>query len=113
MAVALLRRCEELSPDWDNGAVNEALISVEAALPEPTRAEQRFERALANGGGAAPYVALALAVALPQQDRERFRQLMEQSLVVAPGAAARNPVADLYAQARARFYLAHLDELFL
>lgn len=87
VAVALLARCEDLAPGCHHGAVNEALIAVEARLagPEPrARSTARYERALAAGGGAPVMLAFALAVALPARDREQFRALLEQALASGP-----------------------------
>ena len=116
LAAQLLQRCEALEPDWNDGAVNEALIGLEPRIPGPdpgARAERRFEAAIATGTRIAPYLGFALAVALPQQDRERFRALLEQALAIPADANPETQLANLYAQQRARFYLDHLDDLFL
>ena len=60
---------------------------------------------------AAPYVALAEAVAVPQQDRARFQQLLEQALDVDVDARPQYRLANLIMQRRARWLLARTDEL--
>ena len=60
---------------------------------------------------AAPYVALAEAVAVPQQDRARFKLLLEQALAVDVNARPQYRLANLIMQRRARWLLARTDEL--
>lgn len=118
IATATLKRAFELDPDWDNGAIHEILISLEPALPMPggaERAEQHYQRCLELQGGAkaGPHVSLATAVAYRAQDKDRFVSLLDQALDVDLEAFPEDRLANDYAQARARFLLDHLDDLFL
>ena len=66
---------------------------------------------LSGGMQAAPYVALAEAVALPQQDRAQFKLLLEQALAVDVDARPQYRLANLIMQRRARWLLTRTDEL--
>lgn len=115
---ALLERALELDPDWDDGALHEAMISLES-VPEALggseeRARMHFQRAveLSEGRKAGPYVALAGGLVVANQDREEFERLLESALAVDPDAAPSDRLANLIAQKRARHLLGRADELF-
>jgi len=117
IASATMKRAYQLSPDWDNGAIHEILISLEPSLPMPggaARAEEHYKRALElqEGAKAGPHVALATAVALKAQDKERFVSLLEEALAIDLGDKTGHRLANDYAQRKARFLLSHLDDLF-
>lgn len=116
---ALLERALELEPDWGDGSLHEAMITVEA-LPEamggsPEAARRHFERAveLAGGERASPYVTLAAAVSVPQQEREEFERLLGRALAIDPDEHPEHRLENLLAQRRARQLLDRADELFL
>jgi predicted anti-sigma-YlaC factor YlaD len=115
---ALLERALELDPDWDEGALHEAMISLES-VPEAmggseARARRHFQRAVELSGGrrAGPYVALASGVSVSTQNRKEFTELLTAALAVDPGAEPESRLANLIAQERARHLLARVDELF-
>jgi len=115
---ALIDRALSLDEAFDAGAIHTFLISYEplrqgAKGDAAARAEQHFQRAVQLSGGmqAAPYVALAEAVALPQQDRARFKLLLEQALAVDVDARPQYRLANLIMQRRARWLLSRTDEL--
>jgi len=117
IAATTLKRAYELDPDWDNGAIHEILISLEPSLPMPggaERSEEHYKRCLElqNGAKAGPHVALATAVALKAQDKERFINLLEKALAIELDAEPGNRLANDYAQRKARFLMSHLDDLF-
>jgi predicted anti-sigma-YlaC factor YlaD len=116
---ALFDRALALDESYEAGAIHEVLISLEA-VPEAmggstARARDHFERAVALSGGrrAGPYVTLASAVALPEQDRAEFVRLLEQALAIDPDREPGTRLANLIAQKRARGLLARVDDLFL
>lgn len=116
---ALFDRALELDESYSDGALHEALISLDA-LPEAMggsrqRADQHFARALelSRGLSASPYVGYATSVLVPAQEREAFQRTLEQALAVDPDAALELRLANHVAQARARFLLDHADDLFL
>ena len=116
---ALFDRALALDEEYSDGAIHEALISLEA-LPEAMggsreRARRHFERAVELSGGrsASPFVSLAASVAIPAQERASFRRLLAQALEVDPDAAPELRLANHVAQRRARFLLAHEEDYFL
>ena len=116
---ALLRRALELDEDWDQGALHEAMISVEG-LPRamggsPERAREHFQRALALSGGqrASLYLKLAENVSVPAQDRDEFETLLRQALAVDLDAAPDLRLSNRITQDRARRLLDGIDDLFL
>ena len=118
-ARALLRRALELDPDYDRGAVHQAMVAVES-LPEamggsPDRAERHFRRAVELSGGnqASPFVLYAESVAVARQDRAAFVENLERALAVDPDAEPAYRLANLVSQRKARALLDRVDEFFL
>ena len=115
---ALFGRALALDPDYDRGAVHEAMISIESMSEllggSPERARSHFERAIELSGGlrASPFVAWARGVPVAQQDRREFRRALERALAVDPDASESDRLANRLAQERARRLLARADELF-
>jgi predicted anti-sigma-YlaC factor YlaD len=116
---ALFDRALAIDEAYADGALHEALISLEA-LPEAMggsrqEAERHYRRALELSGGrsAGPHVTFASSVLVPAQDRAGFRQALEAALAVDPDATAELRLANHIAQSRASFLLDHADDLFL
>jgi predicted anti-sigma-YlaC factor YlaD len=116
---ALFDRALELDERFGDGAIHEALIALDS-VPEAmggsvARARAHFERATAvqQGGSAGPYVALAVSVALPAQDRAEFVDLLERALAIDPHAIRSRRLANLIAQKRARVLLSRVADLFI
>ena len=111
----------ELDEGFDAGAVPEFLITLEAArsgvkLEDQQKAmQQHFERALelSKGKRAGTYVSFAENACIPAQDRAEFKSVLEKALAVDPEANPDNRMANIVAQRRARWLLAHINELFL
>ncbi|MFP4067468.1 MAG: TRAP transporter TatT component family protein [Spirochaetaceae bacterium] len=119
-AASLIDRAYELEPDFDDGAVHELYLSYYAGMPEGLggsreKARDHFEKAvdLAEGRKASPYVTLATAVAIPEQDVRLFVDLMERALSVDPDADPRYRLVNTIKQEQARFYLDNLDRFFV
>ncbi|MEZ4321949.1 MAG: TRAP transporter TatT component family protein [Myxococcota bacterium] len=117
-AQALLERALELDEDWSKGSLHDMMILLEPNTPMPgglDRAREHYTRALELSGGslASPYVSLATSVSYSNQDKDEFVELMEKALEIDPAASPEDQLANLYAQAQARFYLDHLDDLFV
>jgi predicted anti-sigma-YlaC factor YlaD len=116
---ALMARALELDERYSDGAIHEALISLEA-LPEtmggsPERARQHFERAveLSHGTSAGAYVSLASSIAVSEQNRREFVDLLEKALAVDPDDEPSRRLANIVAQQRAQMLLDRADDLFL
>ena len=119
MVEALIDRALELDESYDHGAIHTFLIGYETVRQgangdAATRARAHFARALAlsQGGDAAPYVALAEAVSVPEQRRNEFNDLLKQALGVALDQRPENRMANLVSQRRARWLLARTERLF-
>ena len=117
---ALIERAYKLDESFDDGAIHVFLISYAMSKSglnhdAATRARQHFDRALAlsNGLQAAPYVALAEAVTVTEQNRAEFQRLLELALVIDVDSKPEWRLANLVMQRRARWLLVHTDDLFL
>jgi len=116
---ALIDRALELDESYERGAIRTFLIGYEAvrqgAAGDPAeRARRHFARALeiSGGGDAAPLVALAEAVCVPQQQRAEFEALLKRALELDVDREPANRLANLVAQRRARWLLSRTERLF-
>jgi predicted anti-sigma-YlaC factor YlaD len=114
---ALIDRALELDEGFERGALHSFLIAYEpvrqGASGDPfERSRRHFARAVALSGGsdAAPFVALAEAVCVPQQQRGEFEALLQTALSVE--GAQENRLANRVAQRRARWLLTRTERLF-
>lgn len=115
---ALLRRALELDEAWDRGSLHELAITLAAAGTGPVdeaALRRHYERALALSGGrrASLFVTYAESVAVRQQDRAQFVDLLHRALAVDVDAAPADRLLNVIAQQRARWLLGRVDELFL
>jgi predicted anti-sigma-YlaC factor YlaD len=116
---ALAERAIALDDAWSKGALHEMFISLDSLSPalggSPERARAHFKRAveLQKGAAAGPYVALAVGLAQPSQDRAEFESLLKQALAVDPENDPSTRLVTLVQQRRARALLDHIDTLFL
>ena len=79
------------------------------------RARKHFDRAveLSAGQQAGPFVSLAESVAVPKQSVAEFRALLTRALAINPDAHPDTRLVNLVMQRRARWLLAHTEDLFL
>ena len=117
---ALIYRAYELNPDYDFGAIHGFLITYEMTKSggDPSseeKARAHFERAVALSSGlqAGPYLSLAEAVSIPNQDRTEFEQLLNQALAIDPDTRPEWRLVNLVMQHRAEWLLSRTDRLFL
>jgi predicted anti-sigma-YlaC factor YlaD len=115
---ALADRAIALDETWSKGALHEMLISLDS-LPEglggsPDRARAHFKRAveLQRGLSPGPYVALALGIAVPAQDRAEFESLLKQALEIDPVKDPSTQLVTLVQQRRARALLDQIETRF-
>ena len=116
---AMMRRALELDEAWDLGALHDFFLAYEGSRASVggslEKAREHFDRAmaLAHGRRVGPLVSLAETVAVGTQDRAQFQSLLAEALAFDPGAAPPQRLANEIAQRRARWLLAHIDELFI
>ena len=116
---ALMDRALELDESFERGAIHSFMIGYESVRQDRAgdpalRARRHFARAMQLSGGtdAAPLLALAEAVCVPQQRRAEFEALLRQALRIDTDRASENRLANLVAQRRARWLLSRTDHLF-
>lgn len=116
---ALMDRALELDESFERGALHTFMIGYESvrqgrAGDPAVRARKHFKRAMELTGGtdAAPLVALAEAVCVPQQRRAEFEALLKQALHIDIDRATENRLANVLAQRRARWLLSRSEHLF-
>ena len=116
---ALMDRALELDESFERGAIHTFMIGYElvrqgGAGDPAVRARRHFTRAmeLSRGADAAPLVALAEAVCVPQQRRAEFEALLDQALRIDIEGAKENRLANLVAQRRGRWLLSRTEHLF-
>ncbi len=115
---ALLQRALALDEAYDEGALHEFAVVWAGARPgsaDRAAIDRHYERALDLSANprASLYVAYAVAVALPSQNRAQFRGLMKKALAIDPDAVPGKRLLNTIAQQRARWLLARSGELFL
>jgi predicted anti-sigma-YlaC factor YlaD len=115
---ALAERALALDETWNKGALHEMFIALdsqsEALGGSVERARAHFTRAveLQKGASPGPYVALAIGVAEPAQDRAEFESLLKQALAIDPEKDPSTRLVALVEQRRAQALLDHIDTLF-
>ncbi|HEY6356792.1 MAG TPA: TRAP transporter TatT component family protein, partial [Vicinamibacterales bacterium] len=104
---------------WNQGAPHELMITLDS-LPatlggDPAKARGEFTRAvtLQKGLSPGPYIALALGVSQPAQDKAEFVSLLNQALAIDPTKDPDNQLVTLVEQRLARALLTQLDTLFV
>ncbi len=115
---ALAERALALDDSWSKGAIHEMFVSLDS-LPDalggsPARAREHFTRAveLQHGLSPGPYVALAMGVAMPAQDRVEFEKLLQAALAIDPEKDPSVRLVTLVQQRRARALLDRIDTMF-
>jgi predicted anti-sigma-YlaC factor YlaD len=119
LLAALLDRALQLDESWDQGALHEFAITFDPARPEgttPQKQKAHFDRAmqLAQGGKISPLVTYAQAVSGPAQNKAEYETLLKQAAAydVEQPKGRDNRLANVLAQRRARYLLAHEDDVF-
>jgi predicted anti-sigma-YlaC factor YlaD len=115
---ALADRAIALDEPWGKGALHEMFISLdslgEGLGGSAERARTHFKRAVELQGGSSPgpYVALALGIAVPAQDRAEFESLLKTALQVDPEKDPSTRLVTLVQQRRARALLDQIETRF-
>ncbi len=112
---ALAERAIALDETWSRGTLHEMFVSLDslpAALGgNPERARMHFTKAVEQQKGLSPgpYVALALGVVVPAQDRAEYEKLLNEALAIDPEKDPSNRLVTLVQQRRARALLDQID----
>jgi len=112
---ALADRAIALDETWSRGTLHEMFVSLDslpAALGgNPDRARMHFTKAVEQQKGLSPgpYVALALGVVVPAQDRAEYEKLLNEALAIDPAKDPSNQLVTLVQQRRARALLDQID----
>jgi predicted anti-sigma-YlaC factor YlaD len=118
----IVRRVAELDEGFNNGAVPEFLITLEAVhrgeksdeeLQKNLRGHFARAVALSHGKRAGVYVSFAENALIPAQKAPEFKEVLEKALAVDVDADPDNRLANLVAQRRARWLLQHIHDLIL
>jgi predicted anti-sigma-YlaC factor YlaD len=117
----MVNRIVELDETFDNGAVPEMLITLEAARSgvklEDQEAAMRkhFDRAIeiSKGKRAGTYVSFAENADELAQNAAEFKSMLDKALAIDVDADPTTRLANVIAQRRARWLLAHQSDLFL
>jgi predicted anti-sigma-YlaC factor YlaD len=117
---ALIDRAYALNADFESGAIDGFLITYELARQGTSgdaaaRARTHFDRQVKLTGGqlAAPFVALAEAVSVQNQDRAEFETLLKRATAIDPDARPEWRLQNLVTLRRARWLMERREELFV
>ena len=117
----IVQRVAELDESFDNGAVPEFLITLEASRsgvkPEEQQKAMRrhFDRAIeiSHGKRAGTYVSFAENACVPTQNVAEFKVMLGKALAIDVDSDPPNRLANTLAQRRAKWLLSHVNNLFL
>ncbi len=119
-AVALLKQVDAWNPSYGDGAVHEIFISFYGSAPadlggSERKARESFDRALAlsKGKHVGPYVSLATAVSVKNQNEAEFRDLLGKALAIDVDDDLPDRMVNIINQRKARWLLDHIDDYFL
>lgn len=117
---ALIDRALVLDPAWERGTLHSFMITYSMARQggqgDPVeQARHHFDQAIAYSQGqqAAPYVSLAEAVAVQEQDAALFESLLQKALMIDPDEYLQYRLVNILMQRRARWLLERKEDLIL
>jgi predicted anti-sigma-YlaC factor YlaD len=118
-AIALMDRALEIDETWGDGTIHDFYISYYGSLPQmlggsEEKARYHFARAveLSNGLKPGPYVSLATAVTIKNQNVEEFRELLNKALEI-ENDDPDSRLVTIITQDKARWLLEHAEDFFL
>ncbi len=119
-AAALMNRVLELAPDYSSGAVHNFYVLYYGSLPEAlggdeNRARDHFKQAekLCGDSDTSYLLSLATTVAVKNQNRQEFIDLLKRVLDFDPDKAPRNRLVNILNKRKAAWLLEHVDDFFL
>jgi predicted anti-sigma-YlaC factor YlaD len=118
--IAMLAQVNAWDPAYGGGAVHDIFVSVYGSVSadmggSEARAREEFARSLelSKGSKAGPYLALATAISVKNQNAKEFRDLLGKALAIDVDAFPANRLENTLAQRRARWLAAHIGDFFL
>jgi predicted anti-sigma-YlaC factor YlaD len=119
LIASLLDRALQLDEGYDQGSLHEFAITFDPARPEGTTPQKQKEhlqrcRELGQGERISPLVTYAESVSGPAQNKKEYEALLKEAAAfdVDQPKARKNRLANVLAQRRARYFLAHEDDVF-
>ena len=115
----ILKRALALDPDWDEGALREVLIVIEAARAPHggsfEKAREHYARVMEITGGKKlfPIVTVAESISVKEQNYAEFKELLQRVLDFDIESAPEHRLANTLAQRRARWLLGREEDLFV
>jgi hypothetical protein len=113
-------RALALDAGWDHGSIHELLEAYEASRPaamggsvEKAQAHRDAALKASENKKLGPHVTWAEDVAVAKQDKAEFKKILDQVLAFDVDSAPQYRLANVLAQRRARWLLAHTDDLFV
>jgi predicted anti-sigma-YlaC factor YlaD len=119
-AAALIEKAYKLDPDFAVGALHEFYILYYGSLPEYMggnlkKARDHFNKAIAisHGKSSTPYLSLATAVTIKEQNIKEFKELLNKALEIDPEATPENRLVNTLNHRKAKWLLEHIDDYFV
>jgi predicted anti-sigma-YlaC factor YlaD len=116
----MLNHAYDINPDYNNGALDEMLFRVYAALPaemggDKERAKQYFDSALKKTGGQRPgiFITWAQSISVAAQDYAEYKAMLEKALAIDPNRDKANVLANKLDQKKARWLLQNAGYFFI
>ena len=116
---ALIDQAITVDEDYEDGALHGLLLALSMSRPghrevNAALAKRHFDRAvsLSKGLNAAPYVSYATAVAILQQEKVLFQQMLNKALLINPNQSPAYSLSNHLMQKYAHWLLDHSDLYF-
>jgi predicted anti-sigma-YlaC factor YlaD len=114
---ALLRKALELDANFEEGTIQEFLISYETQAVDGSlgRARAYYEKALSLSGGkrCGIFLTWAESVSVEEQNQQEFKDLLNRVLDFDVDSVPENRLLNILAQRRAKWLLTRTEDLFL
>jgi predicted anti-sigma-YlaC factor YlaD len=120
VVIQILERCMVLDESWDNGAIHEVFIPIDAGRSEAEgggieSAKRHYNRALELNGGKSIGVKVLYAesICIPLQDRDNFELLLQEVLAFDANQHVEYRLVNILAQQKAQFLLENIEDYFI
>lgn len=117
---SMMERALELDHTYSEGIIHEFFITYDAGRPEAAggglkRAKEHFDQAmqLNKGRSVSPLLSYALAICVPQQDRQEFEATLNQIMQIDPDLYPEHRLSNVLTRQRAKRLLTRVDHYFI